>query len=82
MTKAQLNNTDYKTKFTKDIYKTNISGKEFEVLEYEIDMGKGFILNRQYVTMLNGYALYFILNAKSEDNLTGVNNILKQVVFL
>jgi hypothetical protein len=81
MTKSQLKSTNYKTEFSKDIYKTNIGGKEFAVLEYKIDMGNGFIANRQYVTMLNGYALYFILNYKTDKEFKEVNDILSKIKF-
>lgn len=81
MTKSQLKSTNYKTEFSKDIYKTNIGGKEFAVLEYKIDMGKGFIANRQYVAMLNGYALYFVLNYETDKEFKEVNDILSKITF-
>jgi hypothetical protein len=68
--------------YPEEIYETNIDGVSFDVMETEITMGPGIVIRqRQYATIMNGYALLMALTYQDESELSRLEEIVKTITF-
>ena len=71
-----------KVSYTKEIYERSIDGVIFDIMEFEIIMGPGIVIRqRQYATIMKGYALMMALTYQDESGLSRLEKIVKTLSF-
>ncbi|MBA3036197.1 MAG: hypothetical protein FP814_06850 [Desulfobacterium sp.] len=80
-TKKMLEASAVKVSYPKEIYEEQIDGINFDVLEIQIDMGTNTIRQKQYATIMNGYALLFGLTYTDDNGLQKLDGIISAVNF-
>ncbi len=68
--------------YPQEIYEMIIDGVSFDVMESEITMGPGVVIRqRQYATIMNGYALLVALTYQDEYGLGQLEAIVETITF-
>ena len=75
-TKKMMRMSNINVAFPEEIYETSIDDVSFDVMEMQINMGHMSIMQRQYVTIMNGYALLVGLTYQDGDGLYQLEDIL------
>jgi hypothetical protein len=75
-TKKMMKMSNINVAFPEKIYETSIDDVSFDVLEMQINMGHMNIMQKQYVTIMNGYALMVGLTYQDGDGLYQLEDIL------
>ena len=75
-TKKMMRMSNINVAFPEEIYETSIDDVSFDVLEMQINMGHMNIMQKQYVTILNGYALLVGLTYQDGEGLYQLEDIL------
>jgi hypothetical protein len=75
-TKKMMRMSNINVAFPEEIYETSIDDVSFDVMEMQINMGQMSIIQRQYVTIMNGYALLVGLTYQDGDGLYQLEDIL------
>jgi hypothetical protein len=71
-----------KVSYPKEIYEMTIDGVPFDIMETEITMGPGVVIRqRQYATIMKGYALLMALTYQDESGLNQLENIVDTLIF-
>ena len=71
-----------KVSYPKEIYETTIDGVTFDIMETEITMGPGVVIRqRQYATIMKGYALMMALTYQDESGLDQLEKIVDTLTF-
>ena len=71
-----------KISYPKEIYEKTIDGVTFDIMEAEITMGPGVIIRqRQYATIMKGYALMMALTYQDESGLSQLEKIVDTLTF-
>ncbi len=71
-----------KVSYPKEIYEQTIDGITFDIMETEITMGPGIVLRqRQYATIMKGYALMMALTYQDDSGLNQLEKIVKTLTF-
>ena len=78
-TKKIMESSQMDVSFPKDIYKETISGKTFDVMDIEINMGSVRNIQKQYAAIINQYALLFIITYQDNNGLKQLEQILQTV---
>ena len=79
--KSLMQKTAIPYRFEPEIYPQSIGGKEFIVLPAQIT-SKGAIYHQTYyTTLMNGYALSFIITYSADEDLKTFDEMLKSVKF-
>jgi hypothetical protein len=65
--------------FGEDIYEVIIDGVPFDVIEFEIDVGNIKIMQKQYATIMKGYALVFAVIYQDDEGLYQLEEILQTI---
>jgi hypothetical protein len=68
-----------KATFAEDIYEVMIDGVPFDVMEIEIDVGNTKIMQKQYATIIKGYALIFAFVYQDDEGLYQLEEILQTI---
>ncbi|MFH2046882.1 MAG: hypothetical protein ABIK92_17265 [Pseudomonadota bacterium] len=80
-TKKMLAGSAVEVSYPKEIYEEQIDNISFDVLEIQIIMGENTILQKQYVTIMNGYAVLFGLTYTDDDGLKKLDEIISAIDF-
>ena len=75
-TKKMMSMSNINVLYPEEIYETLIDDVSFDVLEMQIHMGHMNIMQKQYVTIVNGYALMVGLTYQDGDGLYKLEDIL------
>ena len=75
-TKKMMRMSNINVTFPEEIYETSIDSVPFDVMEMQITMGHMRITQKQYVTIMNGYALLVGLTYQDGDGLYQLEDIL------
>ncbi len=71
-----------KVSYPQEIYEKTIDGVSFDIMETEITMGPGIsIRQRQYATIMKGYALLMALTYQDESGLSQLEEIVNTLTF-
>jgi hypothetical protein len=71
-----------KVSYPEEIYETIIDGVSFDVMETEITVEPGVVVQqRQYATIMNGYALVIALSNEDENGLGQLEEIVETITF-
>ena len=71
-----------KVSYPKEIYEKTIDGVTFDIMETEIIMGPGVVIHqRQYATIMKGYALMMALTYQDEAGLNQLEKIVATLTF-
>ena len=71
-----------KVSYPEEIYETTIDGVSFDVMETEITLGPDLIVwQRQYATIMNGYALVVALTYQDDYGLEQLEEIVETISF-
>jgi hypothetical protein len=71
-----------KVSYPKEIYEKTIDGITFDIMETEITMGPGVVIRqRQYATIMKGYALMMALTYQDESGLNQLEKIVDTLTF-
>ncbi len=71
-----------KVTYPEEIYETFIDGVSFDVMETEITLGPELVVwQRQYATIMNGYALVVALTYQDEYGLEQLEGIVETISF-
>ena len=71
-----------KVSYPKEIYEKTIDGVTFDIMEAEITMGPGVVIRqRQYATIMKGYALMMALTYQDESGLSQLEKIVDTLTF-
>ncbi len=71
-----------KVSYPKEIYEKTIDGVTFDIMETEITMGPGVVIRqRQYATIMKGYALMMALTYQDESGLHQLEKIVATLTF-
>jgi hypothetical protein len=71
-----------KVSYPKEIYEKTIDGVTFDIMETEITIGPGVVIRqRQYATIMKGYALMMALTYQDESGLNQLENIVNTLTF-
>jgi hypothetical protein len=71
-----------KVSYPQEIYEKTIDGVLFDIMETEIIMGPGVIIRqKQYATIMKGYALMMALTYQDESGLSQLEEIVKTLTF-
>jgi hypothetical protein len=71
-----------KVSYLQDIYEKTIDGVSFDIMETEITMGPGLVIRqRQYATIMKGYALLMALTYQDESGLNQLEEIVNTLSF-
>jgi hypothetical protein len=71
-----------KVSYPQAIYEKTIDGVLFDIMETEITMGPGVIIRqKQYATIMRGYALMMALTYQDESGLNQLEEIVKTLSF-
>ena len=71
-----------KISYPQEIYEKTIDGVSFDIMETEIDMAPGVkIRQRQYATIIKGYALMMALTYQDESGLSQLEKIVQTLSF-
>lgn len=71
-----------KVSYPKEIYEKTIDGVTFDIMETEITMGPGVVIRqRQYATIMKGYALMMALTYQDESGLHQLEKIVDTLTF-
>ncbi|MGD8613813.1 MAG: hypothetical protein PVJ44_10950 [Desulfobacterales bacterium] len=71
-----------KVSYPKEIYEKTIDGVTFDIMETEITMGPGVVIRqRQYATIMKGYALMMALTYQDESGLNQLEKIVATLTF-
>jgi hypothetical protein len=75
-TKKMMRMSNINVAFPEEIYETSIDDVSFDVMEMQVNMGHISIMQRQYETIMNGYALLVGLTYQDGDGLYQLEDIL------
>ena len=75
-TKKMMRMSNINVSFPEEIYETSIDEVSFDVMEMQINMGQMSIMQKQYVTIMNGYALLVGLTYQDGEGLYKLEDIL------
>jgi hypothetical protein len=75
-TKKMMKMSNINVAFPEEIYETSIDDVSFDVMEMQINMGQMNIMQKQYVTIMNGYALLVGLTYQDGEGLYQLEDIL------
>lgn len=75
-TKKMMRMSNLNVAFNEEIYEASIDDVSFDVLEMQINMGQMNIMQKQYVTIMNGYALLVGLTYQDSEGLYKLEDIL------
>ena len=78
-TKKMMELSKYIFSFPKEIYAAQIDSIKFDVLETEVTFGDDIFRSKQYVSILNGYALIFGLKYSNDSDLDKLESILNSI---
>ncbi len=71
-----------KISYPQEIYEKTIDGVSFDIMETEITMGPGVVIRqRQYATIMKGYALLLALTYEDESSLGQLEKIVETLTF-
>lgn len=71
-----------KVSYPKEIYEKTIDGVSFDIMETEITMGPGVVIRqKQYATIMKGYALLMALTYQDEVGLNQLEQIVDTLTF-
>lgn len=71
-----------KVSYPKEIYEKTIDGVSFDVMETKINMAPGVIIwQRQYATIIKGYALMMALTYQDKSGLSQLEKIVDSLTF-
>ena len=71
-----------KVSYPQEIYEKTIDGVLFDIMETEITLGPGVIIRqKQYATIMKGYALMLALTYQDESGLSQLEEIVKTLTF-
>lgn len=71
-----------KVSYPKEIYEKTIDGVTFDIMETEITMGPGVVIRqRQYATIMKGYALMMALTYQDDSGLNQLEKIVATLTF-
>jgi hypothetical protein len=71
-----------KVSYPQEIYKKTIDGVSFDIMEAEINMAPGVVIRqRQYATIIRGYALMMALTYQDESGLSQLEKIVHTLSF-
>lgn len=71
-----------KVSYPEEIYETIIDGVSFDVMQTEITLGPGVVIQqRQYATIMNDYALLVALTYQDEYGLGQLEEIVETITF-
>ena len=71
-----------KVSYPKEIYEKTIDRVTFDIMETEITMGPGVVIRqRQYATIIKGYALMMALTYQDESGLHQLEKIVDTLTF-
>ena len=71
-----------KVSYPKEIYEKTIDGISFDIMETVINMGPGVVIRqRQYATIIKGYALLMALTYQDDSGLGQLENIVNTLSF-
>lgn len=80
--KKMLNLSHMQVSYPQEIYETIIDRVSFDVMEAEITLGPGAVIRqRQYATIMNGYALLVALTYQDENSLGQLEEIVGTLTF-
>jgi hypothetical protein len=79
--KTQLTSGRMEVSFPKDIYTTQLGGKDFSVMETSITVGEKTVNQKYYVSVVKGYALAFITSYNTDEDAAALQKILDSVTF-
>jgi len=78
-TKKMMELSKYEFSFPNEIYEVQIDSIKFDVLETEIIFGSDIYRSKQYVSILNGYALIFGLKYSNDSDLNKLESIINSI---
>ena len=78
-TKKMMESSQMDVLFLKDIYQETISGKTFEVMDIEINMGSVKNIQKQYAAIINQYALLLVITYQDDNGLKQLEQILQTI---
>ena len=71
-----------KISYPREIYEKTLEGVSFDIMETEITMGPGVVIRqRQYATIMKGYALLLALTYEEESSLKQLEKIVDTLTF-
>ncbi len=71
-----------KVAYPQEIYEQTIDGVSFDIMETEITMGPGVVIRqKQYATIIKGYALLLALTYEDESSLGQLEEIVETLTF-
>ncbi len=71
-----------KISYPQEIYEKTIDGVSFDIMETEITMGPGVVIRqKQYATIIKGYALLLALTYEDESSLGQLEEIVETLTF-
>jgi hypothetical protein len=79
--KSQLTSGRMEVTFPKDIYTTQLGGKDFSVMETSITLGEKTVRQKYYVSVMKGYALAFIASYATDEDAATLQKILDSITF-
>lgn len=80
--KKLLKMSRMKISYPQEIYEKTIDGVSFDIMETEVTMGPGIVIRqRQYATIMNGYALLLALTYQDETGLGQLEEIVETLTF-
>jgi hypothetical protein len=79
--KSQLTSGRIEVSFPKDVYTTQLGGKDFNVMEMSITAGNKTVEQKYYVSVMKGYALSFILSYTTDEEEEALQKILDSIKF-
>lgn len=80
-TKTSLSGTNLSYTFPREIYKVSVGGKEFYILETQVQIYDNTLYQEYFSTVMKGYELSFILSYKNEDQHVQLSDIIGTVRF-
>ncbi|UCG05551.1 MAG: hypothetical protein JSV83_16780 [Desulfobacterales bacterium] len=75
--KKMMQMSNMNISFTEEIYEELIDDVPFDVMEMQINVGNIVIMQKQYVTIMNGYALLVGITYQDEEGLYKLQDILQ-----
>jgi hypothetical protein len=79
--KQQLSSGRVEVAFPKDVYTTQLGGKDFDVMQTSITLGDKTVQQKYYVSVMKGYALAFIASYTTDEEAAKLQKILDSVTF-
>jgi len=80
-TKKLLQSSQVDVSFPKEIFTSQLDGKNFDVMPLEMSFAGQIIRQKQYVAIMKGYALIIIASYTSPEEEAELNKILQSVRF-